>query len=78
MPGRTIPTILEHGTGVRRMGSSAHRLEDLAAEIGVEHDPASLWGRRGAKRRSEGRDFAAVAARRSAAANAPERECPNV
>ena len=31
------------------------RLEDLAAELGVNYDSASLWGRGGAKRRSGGR-----------------------
>ena len=34
------------------------RVKDLASELGVKYDTASLWGRRGAKRRSEDRDFA--------------------
>jgi putative transposase len=34
------------------------RVKDLAAELGVKYDTASLWGRRGAKRRMEDRAFA--------------------
>lgn len=34
------------------------RVKDLAAELGVVYDTASLWGRRGARRRVEDRGFA--------------------
>jgi len=41
--------------GVERYGL---RVKDLADELGVKYDTASLWGRRGAKRRTENRAFA--------------------
>jgi hypothetical protein len=34
------------------------RVKDLAAGLGVIYDTASLWGRRGARRRVEDRAFA--------------------
>ncbi len=59
------------------------RVKDLAEELDVNYDTASLWGRRGAKRRTEDRDFAhgveaLVAAVVSSGPAATERECSDI
>ena len=69
--------------GVERYGL---RVKELASELGVRYDTASLWGRRGAKRRVEDDRFrsqideidAILAASPASQWNDVYRERPNI